>query len=212
MLNRRNATHAGRHGCSVAVSGRRQDVLDSAVSHLQQAGIHAIGLQGDVRKKDDCERWVETVLQRLGQLDILVNCAAGVRLPHCGAMRSKCHMIVCAARFTRLASLELKPVCITMACGLSLGTCHLHGPIACRLEHMCATMCAGNFLAPAEELSVNGFRTVMEIDAVGTFNMSRAAYPALARSKQGRVISISATLHYGATWYQVCLLVPGLPH
>ena len=62
---------------------------------------------------------------------------------------------------------------------------------------------AGNFLSPAEELSVNGFRTVMEIDAIGTFNMSRAAFPALAKSGDGRVINISATLHYGATWYQV---------
>jgi 2,4-dienoyl-CoA reductase [(3E)-enoyl-CoA-producing], peroxisomal len=64
---------------------------------------------------------------------------------------------------------------------------------------------AGNFLAPAEELSVNGFRTVMEIDAVGSFNMSRAAFPALAKSKDGRIVNISATLHYGATWYQVPL-------
>ena len=43
----------------------------------------------------------------------------------------------------------------------------------------------------------------MEIDAIGTFNMSRAAFSALAKSGDGRVINISATLHYGATWYQV---------
>ena len=63
---------------------------------------------------------------------------------------------------------------------------------------------AGNFLAPAEELSVNGFRTVMEIDAIGSFNMSRAAFPLLAAAQDSRIINISATLHYGATWYQVC--------
>lgn len=47
----------------------------------------------------------------------------------------------------------------------------------------------------------------MEIDAVGTFNMSRAAYPALAVNNDSRIINISATLHYGATWYQVCTQV-----
>jgi NAD(P)-dependent dehydrogenase (short-subunit alcohol dehydrogenase family) len=64
---------------------------------------------------------------------------------------------------------------------------------------------AGNFLAPAEELSSNGFRTVMEIDAVGTFNMCRAAFGALSNARDARIINISATLHYGATWYQALL-------
>lgn len=31
---------------------------------------------------------------------------------------------------------------------------------------------AGNFLASASKLSTNGFRTVLEIDTIGTFNMS----------------------------------------
>ena len=56
---------------------------------------------------------------------------------------------------------------------------------------------AGNFLCPAEDLSVNGFKTVMEIDAVGVFNMSKAAFNAL--KGHGTIINISATLHYG-TW------------
>ena len=60
---------------------------------------------------------------------------------------------------------------------------------------------AGNFLCPAEDLSVNGFRTVMEIDAVGVFNMCKAAFEAL--KGHGTIINISATLHYGATWFQV---------
>lgn len=35
---------------------------------------------------------------------------------------------------------------------------------------------AGNFLAPAESLSFNAFRTVMEIDAHGTFNVSKVVF------------------------------------
>lgn len=44
---------------------------------------------------------------------------------------------------------------------------------------------------------------VMEIDAVGTFTMSRAAFEALKQNSESVIINISATLHYGATWYQV---------
>jgi 2,4-dienoyl-CoA reductase [(3E)-enoyl-CoA-producing], peroxisomal len=41
---------------------------------------------------------------------------------------------------------------------------------------------AGNFLAPAEELTPKGFETVLAIDAMGTFNMTTAAFPLLKRS------------------------------
>lgn len=60
---------------------------------------------------------------------------------------------------------------------------------------------AGNFLAPAEFLSPKGFRTVMEIDALGTYNMAHASFAPLRQSR-GVIINISATLQYGATWYQ----------
>ncbi len=42
----------------------------------------------------------------------------------------------------------------------------------------------------------------MEIDTVGTFNMSRASFAALKASGSALIINISAVLHYGATWYQ----------
>ncbi len=62
---------------------------------------------------------------------------------------------------------------------------------------------AGNFLAPAAMLSYNGFRTVMEIDAQGTFNVSKAAFDKYLSQHGGNIINISATLHYGATPMQV---------
>ena len=57
---------------------------------------------------------------------------------------------------------------------------------------------AGNFLAEAASISPKGFKTVMEIDAHGTFNMSHAVYPAMTKSGLGgSIINISMTLHYG---------------
>jgi peroxisomal 2,4-dienoyl-CoA reductase len=62
---------------------------------------------------------------------------------------------------------------------------------------------AGNFLAPAEFLKPKGFRTVLEIDALGTYHMTHAAFGALKdNGGDAIIINISATLQYGATWYQ----------
>lgn len=125
----------GKHGASIAIMGRRKHVLDSAVSALESLGIHAIGIQGDVRKREDAARVIEATITQFGKLDILVNAAAG------------------------------------------------------------------NFLVPAENLSPNGFRTVIDIDAVGTFTMCHEALKYLKNG--GTIINISATLHYTATWYQI---------
>lgn len=61
---------------------------------------------------------------------------------------------------------------------------------------------AGNFLCSAEELSPNGFGTVVDIDLKGTFNVCRAAFAELKRNG-GSILNISATLHYLGTPYQL---------
>jgi len=61
---------------------------------------------------------------------------------------------------------------------------------------------AGNFLCSAEELSSNGFGTVVDIDTKGTFNVCRAAFHSLSESK-GQILNISATLHLLATPMQI---------
>jgi 2,4-dienoyl-CoA reductase [(3E)-enoyl-CoA-producing], peroxisomal len=61
---------------------------------------------------------------------------------------------------------------------------------------------AGNFLCSAEDLSENGFRTVVEIDLIGTFNASKAAFAALKASGDASILNISATVHYAAVTLQ----------
>jgi peroxisomal 2,4-dienoyl-CoA reductase len=61
---------------------------------------------------------------------------------------------------------------------------------------------AGNFLCPTEKLSSNGFKTVIDIDLMGTFNMSRAAFEALKQAAPSLILNISATLHYQGTLMQ----------
>lgn len=70
---------------------------------------------------------------------------------------------------------------------------------------------AGNFLAPISQLSSNAFKSVMDIDVLGSYNTAKATLPYLVESAKkqkendttssldgtgGRIIFISATMHY----------------
>ena len=72
---------------------------------------------------------------------------------------------------------------------------------------------AGNFLATIEALSPNAFKSVIDIDVLGTYNTVKATMPYLLKSAKsnktdgttpspntgGRIIFVSATLHYAGT-------------
>ncbi|XP_062999283.1 peroxisomal 2,4-dienoyl-CoA reductase [(3E)-enoyl-CoA-producing] isoform X2 [Elgaria multicarinata webbii] len=55
---------------------------------------------------------------------------------------------------------------------------------------------AGNFLCPASSLSFNAFKTVIEIDTLGTFNVSKVLYEKCLRDHGGVIVNITATLSY----------------
>ncbi|PLW56905.1 hypothetical protein PCANC_01289 [Puccinia coronata f. sp. avenae] len=57
---------------------------------------------------------------------------------------------------------------------------------------------AGNFLCPIDQLSSNAFKSVVEIDLLGTYNTVKATLPHI-KASQGSFISVSATLHYYGT-------------
>ena len=61
---------------------------------------------------------------------------------------------------------------------------------------------AGNFLCAAEELSANGFKTVVDIDLLGAFNAARGAFAQL-NATRGCIIFISAGQAFVPQAYQV---------
>lgn len=70
---------------------------------------------------------------------------------------------------------------------------------------------AGNFVAPAAAMSANGFKTVVEIDLLGTFNVLRASYPYL-KKPGASLISITAPQGTNPMMYQahVCAAKAGI--
>lgn len=70
---------------------------------------------------------------------------------------------------------------------------------------------AGNFVAPALGMSANGFRTVVDIDLNGTFNVFRASFD-LLRKPGASLIAITAGQGVNATMLQahVCAAKAGI--
>lgn len=117
-------------GAKVTVIGRRLEPLQETVSAIEAAGGSALALSCDVRDYDRVADVIAETLRLHGQLDVLVNNAAG------------------------------------------------------------------NFVAPSEALSANGFRAVVDIVLNGTFHCSRAAFEAL-RASRGAILNIIATYAWG---------------
>jgi 3-oxoacyl-[acyl-carrier protein] reductase len=59
-------------GMRIAVTGRTQETIDAVA-----ADTGGLALVGDVSKRDDVERWVETTERELGPIELLV-CNAGI--------------------------------------------------------------------------------------------------------------------------------------
>jgi peroxisomal 2,4-dienoyl-CoA reductase len=123
-------------GARVALVSRKTEHLEPAAAVINDAGGEAAAFAADVRDYAQVEQSLAATVERFGQLDIVVNGAAG------------------------------------------------------------------NFLCKAEELSPNGFGTVVDIDLKGTFNVCRAAVGEL-KKRRGQILNISATLHYLGTPYQL---------
>ncbi len=51
---------------------------------------------------------------------------------------------------------------------------------------------AGNFPAPMRKISYNGFRAVVGIDLLGTYNVSKAVFEACMKDVGGNIVNISA--------------------
>eukprot|EP00977_Amphora_coffeiformis_P001998 scaffold376_cov156-Amphora_coffeaeformis.AAC.7 len=123
-------------------------------------------------------------------------------------------VVLCGRRanFLQKASAILQAEC--PASVVAYQVCDVRKPESCQAavqycrEHFGAldilvNGAAGNFLAKAADLKPKGFATVLEIDTIGTFNMSNVAYPLLKQSRFGAVvINISATLQCPATFWQ----------
>ena len=80
-IGRATSLLLAKEGASVAVNYSRSesDALET-VADIEQLGVKAMAIQADVSNRDQVESMIETVVEKLGRLDILINNAATTKM------------------------------------------------------------------------------------------------------------------------------------
>ena len=76
-IGRATALALAASGARVAICGRRPELLNRVQAELDAVGAESMALLTDIREPEQVERTVEAVLERFGQIDVLVNNAGG---------------------------------------------------------------------------------------------------------------------------------------
>ena len=76
-LGRAIAREFARTGARVAIAGRHAEPLGEVRTELGAAGAECLAVPTDVREPEQVEALVDTVLERYGRIDVLVNNAGG---------------------------------------------------------------------------------------------------------------------------------------
>ena len=126
-IGRAIALEYARKGGTVVVLGRRPEPLEETVRLVKELGGTGDAVACDVRDAGAVTAAVDSIVERYGRLDALVNNAAG------------------------------------------------------------------NFVVPAERLSPNGWRAVVDIVLNGTFFCTRAAAPHMLDAGRGAILNVIAT-------------------
>ena len=136
-LGKSMATRFGELGANLVIGSRRADVITNAAQELEQTGVEVLGVKCDVRQMDQVNDMVSAALDKFGQIDILLNNAAG------------------------------------------------------------------NFISPTEMLSAGGFKAVVDIVLVGTFNCTLAVGKEMIKRKNGNILNIVTTYAWTGSGYVI---------
>ena len=135
-IGKQIAITLGQHGARVFIASRKQEKLEAACAEMKTLGLDCQFATCDIRNSEQVEAMISRILDHYGQLDIVINNAAG------------------------------------------------------------------NFPGPISNISYNGFKTIVDIDLLGTYNVTKAAFAASLKMHGGHIVNITAPSQNGGASFQ----------
>lgn len=135
-IGKQIAITLGQHGAKIFLASRKAENLEAATAELLALGLECQHTSCDIRNSEQVEAMINSILGHYGQLDIVINNAAG------------------------------------------------------------------NFPAPISGISYNGFKTIVDIDLLGTYNVTKAAFEAYLKEHGGNIVNITAPFQNGGVSFQ----------
>ena len=72
-IGRATALRLAGEGANVAICSRTQAAVEETAAAIGKLGVQGLGVQADMSKAADVERFMKAVIERFGRIDILVN-------------------------------------------------------------------------------------------------------------------------------------------
>ncbi len=134
--------------------------------------------------------------------------AAGAKIAICGRTFSK---LEAAADEIRAFGVDVFPVAADVRDLEAMEKAFLETEAALGSVSIAVAGAAGNFMCEVKDMTYNGFKTVIDIDLMGSFNTAKAAYDQLKKTK-GSLLFISAGQSLDAHSHQahVCAAKAGV--
>lgn len=73
-IGKQIAITLAKQGYNIALNYRKEnEELENTKKEIEEIGVQVLAVKGDVSKFEDCENFVKQVIERFGQIDVLVN-------------------------------------------------------------------------------------------------------------------------------------------
>ena len=73
-IGKQIAITLAKHGYNIALNYRKEnEELENTKKEIEEIGVQVLAVKGDVANFENCENFVKQVIERFGQIDVLVN-------------------------------------------------------------------------------------------------------------------------------------------
>jgi 2,4-dienoyl-CoA reductase [(3E)-enoyl-CoA-producing], peroxisomal len=147
-----------------------------------------------------------------GQVALVTGGATGIGKEICHVLGAHGARVTMASRKQENLEVAVEEL-RTVGVDASFGVCDVRDVEAVRsvIDHIVAERgrldivvndAAGNFPAPMSKISPNGFKAVVDIDLLGTYNVTRSAFDAWLSDHGGCIVNISAPFQQKGVVFQ----------